>query len=142
MPTLQFIRFELSLTLLPIVPMLTDIKNTILNVLLFLPLGIMLPFLWRRYSRLADTLLFGFGVSLSLEIVQIFTYRATDINDIIANTLGVVLGYFLFRGISCIIPAVSKFSKKKNEVHVIILYVIVAMFFVQPYFATLFYLVS
>ena len=137
MPTLQFMRFELSLTLLPFVPMLADIKNTILNIFLFIPLGIMLPFLWRRYNRLTDTLIFGVGMSLSIEVLQILTYRATDINDIIANTLGVVLGFFVFRGISCIIPAVRKFAKKKNEVHVIILSVFVAMFFIQPYLATL-----
>ena len=137
MPTLQFMRFELSLTLLPFLPMVDDVKNTILNVFLFIPLGIMLPFLWKRYNRISDTLIFGCMMSLSIEVLQIFTYRATDVNDIIANTLGVVLGYFVFSGISCIIPAVRKFAKKKNEVYVIILSVFVAMFFVQPYLATI-----
>lgn len=142
MPTLQFMRFELSLTLLPFVPMLADIKNTILNIFLFIPLGIMLPFLWRRYNRLTDTLVFGFGMSLSIEVLQILTFRATDINDIIANTFGVVLGYYIFRGISRIIPSVSKFARKKNEVFVIILTVFIAMFFIQPYLGSLYYTVS
>ena len=31
MPTLQFMRFELSLTLMPFIPMVTDNKNTILG---------------------------------------------------------------------------------------------------------------
>lgn len=139
MPTLQFMRFEVSLTLLPFIPMLTDLKNTILNVCLFLPLGMMLPFLWRKYNRLTDVLIFGFGMSLYIEVLQIFTYRATDINDIIANTVGAVVGYFIFQGISCIIPSIRKFAKNKNEIHVIILSVFVVMFFVQPYLAALFY---
>lgn len=142
MPTLQFVRFDVSLTLLPLVPMLTDIKNTILNVFLFLPLGMMLPFLWRRYRHLTDTLIFGFRMSLSIEVLQFFTYRATDINDIIANTLGTALGYLVFRGISCMIPAVRAFAKKENEIHVVLITVFVTMFFIQPYFATLFCTVS
>ena len=142
MPTMQFMRFDVSLTLLPLVPMLTDIKNTILNIFLFLPLGIMLPFLWRSFHRLKDTLIFGFGMSLSIEVLQIFTYRASDINDIIANTLGVVLGYFVFRSLSRIIPAATKYANKENEIHVISISVVVAMFFIQPYFATLFYSIA
>ena len=142
MPTLQFMRFELSLTLRPFLPMMTDIKNTILNIFLFLPLGVMLPFLWKKYNRLADTLLFAFGMSLSIEVLQILTYRATDINDLIANTLGAIVGYFIFRITSRIIPSITKFARKKNDVYVIILSVFIAMFFIQPYLATLFYTVS
>ena len=60
MPTLQFMRFDLSLTLMPFLPMIADFKNTILNIILFIPLGIMLPFLWKEYNSLRATLIFGF----------------------------------------------------------------------------------
>ena len=139
MPTLQFIRFELSLTLLPFLPMIADMKNTVLNIFLFVPLGIMLPFLWKRYNRLTDTLIFGFGMSVSIEVLQILTYRATDVNDIIANTLGVVFGYLIFCGTSQVVPSVSKLARNKNEVYVIILAVFIVMFFIQPYLATFLY---
>lgn len=142
MPTLQFMRFELSLTLIPFLPMIADFKNTILNILLFVPLGILLPFLWKKYNTLKATLMFGFGMSLSIEILQILTYRATDINDIIANTLGAVLGYFIFSITSHIIPSVTKFAKKKNEISVIVLSVFIVMFFIQPYLATLYYRIT
>ena len=97
MPTLQFMRFDLSLTLTPFLPMIADFKNTILNIILFIPLGIMLPFLWKKYNTLSETLIFGFSMSLAIELLQILTYRATDINDLIANTVGAVLGYLIFR---------------------------------------------
>lgn len=139
MPTLQFMRFELSLTLLPFVPMIGDLKNTVLNVVLFLPLGILLPFLWKEYDSLKKTVLFGFGMSLSIELFQILTYRATDINDIIANTLGAGVGYVLFCGVSRMIPPVKKYAGGKNEAPVIFLSVFAVMFFLQPYLATLFY---
>ena len=139
MPTLQFMRFELSLTLTPFLPMVADFKNTILNIILFIPLGIMLPFLWKKYNTLRETLFFGFSMSLAIELLQILTYRATDINDLIANTIGAVLGYFVFRIISCIIPSVTKFATRKNEITVVMLSVFAVMFFLQPCLATLYY---
>ena len=142
MPTLQFMRFELSLTLMPFLPMIADFKNPLLNIILFVPLGILLPLLWKRYGILKATLMFGFCMSLSIEILQILTYRATDINDIIANTLGTALGYFIFCITARIIPSVTKFARKKNEVAIILLSVFVVMFFVQPYLATLFYKIT
>ena len=142
MPTLQFMRFELSLTLIPFLPMIADLKNTILNIILFVPLGIMLPFLWKKYNTLKAALMFGFGMSLAIEILQILTYRATDINDIIANTVGTVLGYFIFRITSCVFPSVMKFARKKNEICVVLLSVFLVMFFVQPYLASLYYQIT
>ena len=142
MPTLQFIRFELSLTLIPFLPMLTDVKNTVLNVALFIPLGVLLPFLWKRYNTLKSTALFGLVLSLSIELLQIFTYRATDINDIIANTLGTVLGYFLFCMASRVLPSVTKFAGEKRDVPIIILSVFAVMFLIQPYLATLYYKIA
>ena len=142
MPTLQFMRFELSLTLIPFLPMIADLKNTILNIILFVPLGIMLPFLWKKYNTLKAALVFGFGMSLAIEILQILTYRATDINDIIANTVGTVLGYFIFRITSCVFPSVMKFARKKNEICVVLLVVFLVMFFVQPYLASLYYQIT
>jgi len=142
LPTLQFLRFELSLTLTPFLPMVKDFKNTLLNIILFVPLGIMLPFLWKKYSTLKNTLLFGFVMSLSVELLQVFTYRATDINDIIANTLGTVLGYSVFQIMSSFFPSITKTAKRKNEVSVVIVSVFLVMFFIQPYLATLYYKIT
>ena len=139
MPTLQFLRFEFSVTLLPFLPMIADLKNTILNIILFVPLGILLPFLWKRYRTLKATALFGFGMSLSIELLQILTYRATDINDLLANTLGAALGWLLFGITARIVPSITKFAGKKNDEAVLFVSVFAVMFFIQPYFASLFY---
>lgn len=142
MPTLQFMRFDVSLTLIPFLPMIADFKNTILNIILFVPLGIMLPFMWKKYNTLKATAVFGFMMSLTIELLQLFTFRATDINDLIANTLGTLFGYFLFRIISHLVPSARKFAQRKNEVTVVILPVILVMFFVQPYLASIFYKIT
>lgn len=142
MPTLQFMRFDVSLTLMPFLPMIADFKNTILNIILFIPLGIMLPFMWKKYNTLKATAVFGVMMSLSIELLQLFTFRATDINDLIANTLGTLFGYFLFRMILHFVPSVRNFAQRKNEVTVVILPVILVMFFVQPYLASIFYKIT
>lgn len=142
MPTLQFMRFELSITLIPFIPMLADLKNTILNIILFVPLGIMLPFLWKKYHSLKNTAIFSFLLSLSIELLQILTYRATDINDLIANTLGAILGYFIFSIVSRIIPTLNKVARKTNDIAIIIVSVLFVNFFIQPYLATLYYKIT
>lgn len=139
MPTLQFIRFDVSVTWIPFLPMLRDLKNTILNIILFVPLGMLLPFLWVRYHTLRKTVIFGFCMSLAIELLQMLTYRATDINDIIANTAGALLGYLLFRVISQCFPSITGFAVKENEVVIVMMPVFFVMFFIQPYIASLYY---
>jgi glycopeptide antibiotics resistance protein len=68
-----------------------------LNVLLFLPLGVLLPLLWPEFRRGTPTLLAGFGLSLTVEVLQLFSLRLTDTEDLLANTLGTLAGFLLFR---------------------------------------------
>lgn len=67
-----------------------------LNVVLFVPLGFLLPCLWREYDRFVPTLAFGFCFSLAIELSQLLNFRITDVDDLIANTLGAVVGLALY----------------------------------------------
>lgn len=70
----------------------------VLNILLFIPLGFLSPMISRTYEQVKKDLLLGFGLSLIVEISQLFTlYRATDINDLITNILGTLVGYMCFK---------------------------------------------
>lgn len=70
----------------------------ILNIFLFIPLGFLCPLLSSRFLRAANTIAAGFFLSLFIEISQLFTlYRATDIDDLLTNTVGTVIGYLCFR---------------------------------------------
>ena len=42
----------------------------------------------------------GFAVSLGIELLQLFTFRLTDIDDLITNTAGTVIGYEISRRFS------------------------------------------
>lgn len=66
-----------------------------LNALLFVPLGALLPLLFGS-CRLCRTTAIGFSLSLFIELSQLFNYRATDIDDLLMNTLGTILGYLIY----------------------------------------------
>lgn len=68
-----------------------------LNIVLFMPLGFLLPMLWRKYRNLWSTFCYGLFLSLVIEVGQMFTMnRATDINDLIMNTIGTICGWLVF----------------------------------------------
>lgn len=83
--------FRSRLNLLPLQNLSTDF---LLNIALFLPFGYLLPMLWRSHRNLRSVALSGAAFSLLIECSQLLTSRACDIDDLIANTLGAVLGYF------------------------------------------------
>ena len=80
-PNIAGMRIVLSHNFIPLRGMLTDITNSYLNVLLFIPLGIFVPCLWPEYRSMMKTVGLGLMTSLGIEILQIFTFRATDIHS-------------------------------------------------------------
>lgn len=93
LPNIHYIRFSPNCNFEPFKYMFSDFTNSYLNVLLFVPLGIFLPLFWDAFKKPNKTLLFGFCVSFLIELLQLFTYRATDINDLITNSFGTFLGW-------------------------------------------------
>lgn len=73
------------------------------NVLMFLPFGFLLPFVWKKV-RLWRVVLAGMVLSAVIEVGQIVVARSTDIDDLIANTLGTLVGYGLFALVRLVLP--------------------------------------
>lgn len=69
----------------------------LLNAVMFLPLGILVPLIWRKMDSLPAVLLSGFGFSALIEASQLLSIRGTDVDDLILNTLGAGLGWLLHR---------------------------------------------
>ena len=68
--------------------------NLIGNVAMFIPTGVMTPLIYQKWDGWKKTILFGFLLSLTIEIIQLpFAVRASDVDDLILNTLGVAMGY-------------------------------------------------
>lgn len=133
LPNVTYIRFDFSANLVPLRGMLTGMRNTILNILLFTPLGVFLPLLEGRYRMVKRTVAAGFFLSLSIELLQIFTYRATDVNDLITNTVGTLAG-FCIAGIGRKrIRASAKTTQRNSDVWIAFFTAFCGMFFLQPF---------
>ena len=65
------------------------------NIGIFIPVGIFAALLWRR-PRWWRSLLAGFCTSFTIEFIQFFIGRSSDIDDLILNTAGALMGYWLF----------------------------------------------
>lgn len=115
LPDIRYIRFKPNINLHPFRHFFTD-WSTLPNVLLFVPLGVFLTTLWGRFRSGWRALIFGFWVSMTIELLQIFTFRATDVNDLITNTLGTVLGWALGRLLLTIVPGITP-SRNTREVY-------------------------
>jgi glycopeptide antibiotics resistance protein len=72
------------------------LRNLLGNILLFLPLGFLLPLLYRRISW-KSVLGIAAALSLGIETLQL-TLRAGifDVDDLLLNALGALLGYLAF----------------------------------------------
>ena len=68
-----------------------------LNIVAFAPFGFFLPLLYKKYGNFMAVAITGFLFSLCIELLQMFGWGATEIDDLMANTLGVCLGYFSYR---------------------------------------------
>lgn len=120
--------FDPNISLIPFVNGI--LHSDYLNVVMFIPLGFFLPLMWRKYHNGFETIKFGFYLSLFIELSQLFTrFRATDINDLITNTIGAAVGwsiYFVFsklllRKIEPIpVFQSSKFLKYEPQLYVVI----------------------
>ena len=83
--------------------------NVIGNTAMFLPLGIVWPCVYRQLNTPAKTLAAGAGFSLLIEILQLPFYdRVSDVDDLILNTLGFLLGYLIYRLVKCVKNMVTK----------------------------------
>ena len=103
-PAIGTFQMDFGLNLIPFIDIVNSpfayMKNTILNIILFIPMGFFVPAVWKNYRSLKTMFFMGLAVSLGIELLQIFTFRLTDIDDLITNTAGTVLGYEISRRFS------------------------------------------
>lgn len=73
-------------------------SNLLGNIIIFIPLGFMIPLIFNKFRSLKSAILIGFLSSFLIEILQfVFKIGSCDIDDIILNTFGSIVGFILFR---------------------------------------------
>ena len=76
------------------------IAQTAANIVMFVPLGFMMPVAFQRMRGFGKTALSLALFSFAIEFTQYFTGRSADIDDLMLNTLGGILGYLVFYAVS------------------------------------------
>ena len=69
--------------------------NFLGNIILFIPFGFVIPLLWNVSNR--KVIVIGACISFFIEISQLLLVRGTDMDDLILNTSGVILGLLLYK---------------------------------------------
>jgi glycopeptide antibiotics resistance protein len=86
-----------------LVPFDVEPVSMIANIIMFVPFGALVPLLWRRARPVGRLTLLALGTSLTIELTQLLflielnSRRTVDVNDLIANTAGALLGLGLLR---------------------------------------------
>ncbi|QQK08987.1 VanZ family protein [Miniphocaeibacter halophilus] len=68
-----------------------------LNIVMFIPFGFLLPYLWKKTNNLMAVTIYSFFFSLVIELSQLLNVRATDVDDLLMNTLGGIVGFIIFK---------------------------------------------
>lgn len=73
-------------------------NNLIGNILAFGPLGFLLPIVFNNFKKLKNTLIAAILLSVCFETIQlVFSFGACDIDDVILNLLGALIGFGIYK---------------------------------------------
>ncbi|EEL66362.1 VanZ family protein [Bacillus cereus] len=87
----------------------------LLNIVLFMPLGFLLPTIWSQFRKMKNTVCAGFFFSLAIELNQLLNNRITDIDDVFTNTLGAIVGYVIYRVLFKMLKMICKREGKRLD---------------------------
>ncbi|MBE5857398.1 MAG: VanZ family protein [Lachnospiraceae bacterium] len=88
---------------------LNSFANLFGNLFILTPLGILLPFAWKKKHSVFLITAVGFLVSMAVETLQlVLGVGAFDVDDLILNTLGVIVGYVLYKIGELLYRAINK----------------------------------
>lgn len=71
------------------------IVDVIGNISLFVPIGFLIPTLWKNVS-MKHILIIALSSSLCIELLQLPQARGTDIDDLWLNVIGAVVGFWIY----------------------------------------------
>lgn len=136
-PNITLLKIEVTVNVIPFIYMIPDFANACLNVLLFIPFGFFLPTLWEKFRNVKSTIVAGLLTTLFIEISQLFTGRATDIDDVITNILGTIIGYYIACCFTKAFTGRVLENSKQSDFNLICGSVVIIMFFFQPFISNL-----
>ena len=96
--------------------MLNSFENLVGNILVFVPFGFLLPYVWKKAGSFWVMLLNAVIFVLGIEVFQLFSaFGAFDVDDIILNCLGAVWGYLFYLIVEAIRRKRNRKQKQKDK---------------------------
>lgn len=143
-PSVFNLTWDPNINLIPFTYLsLNNYLQNIGNILLFIPLGFLLPTLWKPFESYRWTVLAGFLLSLFIEIFQLFNFRSTDVDDLMMNTMGAFIGWMLFQLMRKYTPKIASMFRNcemtggNRELFFCCFTGWLAMFFLEPFVAVI-----
>ena len=117
--------FHRSLSEINVVPLVNTFKlvygqspvdfiyNLYGNILWFVPFGILYPMISKKRQTLISVTFKGMLISISIECLQFILHTGiSDIDDVIFNTLGVIVGYCIYQIFRSINNSIKRHRKR------------------------------
>ncbi|WP_377896890.1 VanZ family protein [Gottfriedia sp. OAE603] len=101
------------------------VRNVGGNIVMFMPLGLFAPLIWEDCKRFKNILMIGLIVSLGIESLQfvenllrVSLGRIIDIDDVICNVLGTILGYLIYSLAILFLSKTKKAFRRLNHLDI------------------------
>lgn len=87
------------------------IVNLVGNIVMFIPWGFGIVLLWKSNQKPVRVILLCLGLTVFIEFVQLFIGRSVDVDDLILNFIGGIVGSMMYFGIVKLFPKIKNIAK-------------------------------
>lgn len=88
--------------------------NFVGNIVMFMPWGFGLTLLWKKNQKLWVIALYSLGLTVFIESIQLFIGRSVDVDDLILNFVGSVLGAVVCHVLRKKFPELEEMAKENS----------------------------
>ena len=110
------------------------IKNIIGNIILFIPFGLFVSF-YMKTRKIYPIFIISFVTSAVIEYCQLKIGRTFDIDDIILNIAGGMIGYFIYLTLDIFESHLPVFFKTDTFKNILVILIIIILIFVYTNFS-------
>lgn len=104
-------------------------KNVLGNMLLFLPFGFFTSY-YLKVDKLSLPLILTLVASISIEVVQMCIGRVFDVDDIILNVIGGILGYYLYNVLKIVVERLPRFCRTEWFLNIVAVIALISTIFI------------
>lgn len=117
-----------SINIIPfkiIYDILTNIDNNMylnqfaINLFLFIPIGIILPLIYKKYENIKSLIKFSIIFSVIIGVLKLLRPKVFSIDDVLLNLLGIITGYLIYLFIKKIFKENVYFSRINSKMDLI-----------------------